>query len=111
MPPAFLTRGARGAVLPLAFHWDSNEVKRLLWIAKVSHISSFSFACIFCSYSSFSRTRFHFLRTLNNVYLGRFGLASVFLVTWTLSCEKSNASRPDGEVFSFSMSGKFSISR
>ena len=22
-----------------------------------------------------------------------------FLVTWTLSCEKNNASRPDGEVF------------
>ena len=34
-----------------------------------------------------------------------------FLVTWTLSCEKNNASRPDGEVFSFSMYDKFSISR
>ena len=34
-----------------------------------------------------------------------------FLVTWTLSCEKNNASRPDGEVFSFSMYDEFSISR
>ena len=76
-PPALLTRGARGAVLLLAFHWDSNEVKRLLCIAKVSHISSFSFASIFCSYSSFSGTRFQFLRTVN-VYLGQLGLASFF---------------------------------
>ena len=40
--PALLTRGrgARGAVLPLAFHWNSNEVKRLLCsIAKVSVVS------------------------------------------------------------------------
>ena len=34
-----LNRGARGAVLPLKFHWDGNEVKRLLCsIAKVSII-------------------------------------------------------------------------
>ena len=26
-------------------------------------------------------------------------------MTWTLSCEKNNASRPDGKVFSFSMYG------
>ena len=76
-PSAFLTRGARGAVLPLAFYWNSNKIKRLLCIAKVSHISSFSFAPIFCSYSCFSRTRFQFLRTLN-VYLGRLGLTSFF---------------------------------
>ena len=32
-----LTKGARGAVLPLAFHWDSSKVKRLLCsIAKIS---------------------------------------------------------------------------
>ena len=47
-PLAFMTREARGAVLPLAFHWDSNEVKRLLCLAKVSHFSKFRF-------------RFHFL--------------------------------------------------
>ena len=29
-PPALLTRGARGAVLALAFHLDGNEVKRVL---------------------------------------------------------------------------------
>ena len=34
-----------------------------------------------------------------------------FLVTWILCCEKNNASMPDGEVFSFSMYDKFSISR
>ena len=34
-----------------------------------------------------------------------------FLVTWTLSCEKNNPSRPDGEISSFSMYDKFSISR
>ena len=33
-----------------------------------------------------------------------------FSVTWTLSCEKNNASRPDGEVCSFSMYDKFSFS-
>ena len=33
------TGGARGAALPLAFYWNSNEIKRLLCIAKVSHIS------------------------------------------------------------------------
>ena len=37
--PAFLTRGGKGAVLPLEFHWDGNEVKHLLCsIAKVSVI-------------------------------------------------------------------------
>ena len=40
--PAFLTRGTRGAVLPLAFYRESNKVKRLLCsslIAKVSAVS------------------------------------------------------------------------
>ena len=39
-------------------------------------------------------------------------LTSFFLLTWTLSCEKNNASRPDGEDFSSSMYryDKFSIS-
>ena len=36
-PPDFFTRGERGAVLPLAFHWDGNEVKRVLCsVAKIS---------------------------------------------------------------------------
>ena len=43
VPPAFLTRGA---VLSLAFHWDSNEVKRLLCsVSKISVVSdSLSFS-------------------------------------------------------------------
>ena len=37
VPPAFLTRGV---VLSLAFHWDSNEEKRLLCsVAKISVVS------------------------------------------------------------------------
>ena len=64
--------------------------------------SDFSFASIFYSYSSFSRTRFQFLRT-RNVYLGVVLASFFFLLTWTLSCEKNSASRPDGEDFSFSM--------
>ena len=36
-PPDLFTRGERGAVLPLAFHWDGNEVKRVLCsVAKIS---------------------------------------------------------------------------
>ena len=42
--PNLLTRGGKGAVLPLAFHWDSNKVKRLLCsIEKVSVVSVFRF--------------------------------------------------------------------
>ena len=50
------------------------------------------------------------LPPLNTLLLG---LTSFFLLTGTLSWEKNNASRPDGEDFSFSMyqCDKLSISR
>ena len=83
-PHAFLARGARGAVLPLALHWDSDEVKHLFCsVAKVSRDSvSLPFFAVIPALVEFDSS------FENSQCLPRTCTRVIFLLTWTLSCEK-----------------------